>query len=321
MTTARNNRTLFLFFLFILFIATGFRSNAQSDVKLSAKIDATKITVGDQARLFIEAQYNQMHEKLQWAVLPDTFNHLEIVEKGKIDTVKQGDVITLKQRLLVTGFDSGAYTIPSFLFSVIPNSGSSYTLQTDSFMLSVSTVPVDTTKGYYGIKGIMAVKSSWRDYIWFFVGAAVFIILIIFVVQYFLRNRKAAMPEIKPSAPAESLHDRYMRLLGALDQKQLWQQNQVKEYYVQLTDLVRDYIEKRFQTPAMELTTDELLDKVNRRSDMQPYYRILATILRTGDLAKFAKAQPLQHEHIETMESAKQFIAATKPELTETTSN
>src|SRR5690606_35255576 len=147
-------------------IATGFSATAQ-DAKVTARIDAARITVGDQARLFIEVQNNPATGKLQWASIPDTFNNLEIVEKGNIDTVTQGNTVTYKQRLLITGFDSGAYTIPAFMFPVIPNQGNTYAIQTDSFRLEVSTVAVDTTKPFRGIKDIMYVKSTWKDYIWY----------------------------------------------------------------------------------------------------------------------------------------------------------
>jgi len=320
MNMARNMPPVSRFFLFISLIFCSYFSFAQNgDVKLNAKIDAANITVGDQAHIFIEAQYNQMKGKLQWAEIPDTFNHLEVVEKGKIDTLKQGDLVTLKQRLSVTGFDSGSFVVPSFLFSAIPNSGSSYTVATDSFQLLVQTVAVDTTKGYKPIKGIIMVKSSWKDYIWLIIGGIVFLVLLIFIVQYFIRNRKTPAPEIKPAAPLETLQEKYNRLLTELDQKQLWQNNQVKEYYVQLTDILRDYIEKRFQTPAMELTTDELLYKAALRSDMQPYQGMLSNTLRMADLAKFAKAQPLPQEHMQAMESVREFVNTTKLVITETT--
>src|SRR6185312_11881280 len=78
----------------------------------TARMDATSITVGDQARLFIDVQHNPATGNLVWANIPDTFNHLEVVEKGKIDTLKQGNTITYRQRLLITGFDSGVFKIP-----------------------------------------------------------------------------------------------------------------------------------------------------------------------------------------------------------------
>ncbi len=149
-------------------------SFAQGDAKAGARLDANQIVVGDQARLFIQVQNNPSLGRLQWATIPDSFNNLEIVERGKIDTTRQGDIVTYRQRLLITGFDSGVFKIPAFVFPVIPNTGAAYTVQTDSFGLLVQTVEVDTTKGFKGIKGIVYVKSNWLDYIWFIVGGGVY---------------------------------------------------------------------------------------------------------------------------------------------------
>jgi hypothetical protein len=102
-------------------------------------------------------------------------------------------------------------------------------------------------------------------------------------------------------------------MLSELESKQLWQQQQVKEYYIELTDIVRNYIEDRFKTPAMELTTDELLQKAKVHRDLIPYYGLLSIILQTADLAKFAKAQPLPQEHTDAIDKARELVVSSKP--------
>ncbi len=299
----------------ILFVAglllLSFPTFAQGDAHAGARIDAKQIAVGDQARLFIEVQNNPSTGALQWAAIPDTFNNLEVVEKDKIDTIKNGAMVTYRQRLLITGFDSGLFKIPAFVFAVIPNSGTAYTVQTDSFTLLVQTMAVDTTKGFKGIKGIISVKSTWMDYIGYIIGGIVLIVLVVFVTLYFIRNRKAA--PAKPRGPVESLQDYTLRLLRELEARQLWQSQQVKEYYVQLTEIIRNYIEARFNTPALELTTDELLYKAQFHREMQPYLGLLTELLNIADLAKFAKFQPMPQDMTDAMEKAKEFVDRSRP--------
>ncbi len=310
------NRRLFLL---AVFVVISLCTLAQGDTRVSARLDVRQITVGDQARLFLEARHNPATGKLQWPVMIDTFNKLEIVEKGKIDTLKEGDKTLYRQRLLITGFDSGLFKIPPFQFAIVPPSGNPYIAQTDSFQLLVQTVAVDTNKAFKPIKNIIFVKASWLDYIWYIIGGLILIGLVVFITIYFMRNRKAAPPV--PKGPVISLQDRTLGLLAELDAQQLWQKNQVKEYYVSLTDIVRGYIEERFQTPAMELTTDELLYKVQLHRELQPYHTMLSVILTTADLAKFAKGQPLPQEHFDAMENAKIFVDSSRPKpvFTETT--
>src|ERR1700748_1316302 len=136
-------RSKSIFLLSALFFFA-LRATAQGDAKVSARIDATHIMVGDQVCLFLEVEQNPNTGKQQWATIPDSFNNLEVVEKGKIDTTRQGSIVVYRQRLLITGFDSGVFKIPAFTFSEIPNSGNAYTLQSDSFNIVVQTVAVDT---------------------------------------------------------------------------------------------------------------------------------------------------------------------------------
>jgi hypothetical protein len=169
-----------------------------------------------------------------------------------------------------------------------------------------------------GIKEIIPVKSTWRDYIWLIIGGLLFIVLAAFVAWYFIRHKKTAIPVSVPKAPAETLQERTLRLLNELDRQQLWQSNRIKEYYSGLTDILRNYIEERFQTPAMELTTDQILSKAKGHPEMRHHYDQLANTLYTADLAKFAKAQPLPYEHTRAMELTKAFVVATRPVITET---
>ncbi|GAA4468063.1 hypothetical protein GCM10023093_24960 [Nemorincola caseinilytica] len=301
--------------LVVLLLAGVSPAYAQPDATVNTRLDVRQIMVGDQARLFIEVKNKPALGTLYWAKIPDTFNKLEVVERGKIDTLVAGDVVTYKQRLLVTGFDSGMFRIPSFFFPMRTPAGDSFYVQTDSFDLLVQTVAVDTTQNFKPIKSIIYVKPSWLDHIWYIVGALALIVITALVIVYLVKNKKPA--PVVPEGPKETLQQHSLRMLNELEAKQLWQNQQVKEYYSELTDIVRNYIEARFATPAMELTTDELLHKAQMHRDLMPYYGILSTILHTADLAKFAKAQPLPQEHTDAIDKARQLVVSSTPVITE----
>lgn len=297
-----------LFFCLLIQVAASAQPAA-----VQAQTDAKKIMIGDQVRMFITARQDTAQGRLVWAVLPDTFNSLEIVEQGKIDTSINGSIKEYKQRLLITGFDSGAFTIPRFTFTSIPNSGNADTLLTDSFIINVQTVAVDTNKPFRGIKGIIEVKSTWKDYLWLIIAGVVLIALVIFVIYYFRKNKGTKAPVVGPPPKVETPSEKALRLLDELEQKQLWQKDEIKAYYSELTDILRIYIEERFRTPAMELTSDELLASVRTHTNMAVQHNRVASILNTADLAKFAKAQPLPQEHIEAMENTRKFVEETRP--------
>ncbi len=291
-------------------------ARAQQDATVSAHVDAGRIVIGERARVFIELQHNSARSRVEWSVIPDTFNSLEVVAKSLIDTLRQGDIVTYKQQLQVTGFDSGSFVIPPFSFTIIPaGKDTPYIIRTEPHELLLETVPVDTTQGYKGIKEIIYVEASWLDHIGWIAGGAALLAAIALIIYLLARRKKRPAPVPGPSLPPETMQQKYFRLLQELEQQQLWQGNQVKAYYVALTDVLRNYIEERFRTPAMELTTDEILDKARIHTDMRTHLYLLEQILRTADLAKFAKAQPLPHEHAAAMDATRKFITVTLPEI------
>lgn len=300
------NRILFSL-LFLSLCALCGVSSAQLPT-LHTKVDAQQIIVGDQLRYFITLQTKKGGPAIQWPKFSDTFNSLEIVEKGKIDTSINGDQIEYKQRLLITGFDSGSFLIPRFAFMA-----ASDTLFTDSFRVAVNTVDVDTSKAFKDIKGVTEVTTSWRDYIGVIAGVAVAVIALVLLFVYLLRKRKPVATEAP--RPQESVDQRALRLLDELEAKQLWQQDKPKQYYTELSEIVRQYIEVRFDTNAMELTTDELLRKAKKHREMTFFLQSLRPLLHAADLAKFAKANPLPQEHIEALELARNFVRVSKPKV------
>lgn len=291
----------------ILFIAG--KGQAQSgDASVTLSADKDHIIVGDEAHLILSLQHNPSLSKVSWPSMPDSFGKLEVLKKDRIDTVKQGSFVIYKQVLSVTAFDSGMHVIPPVQVRVQPLNGTQYDIQSGGLDILVQTVAVDTTKDIKPIKGILAVKTSWLDNLEWIIGAIVFFIALT-VATYFLRRRKpVAAP---PPPPVKPIHIRFTERLDALEAKQLWQKGSVKEYYVELTDILREYIEERFGVPALERTTGELMVTASQHPQLCRHTKPLFEILSTADMAKFARAQPLPSEHAAAMQLTKDFIKET----------
>jgi hypothetical protein len=107
------------------------------------------------------------------------------------------------------------------------------------------------------------------------------------------------------------LHERTLNALEAVRAKQLWQQGQVKQYHSEITDILRDYIERRYGVAAMERTTDELLAAL-KGSAMEGGERDrLGNLLRLADLVKFAKYTAVPAENEQLLEGAMTLVRNT----------
>lgn len=310
-----NLKNKFFFLAGIALSVISFQKAHAQSPSVKAFTDERKIVIGDQVRLFLEVKPNAKSDKVEWAQIPDSIHGLEIVEKGKIDTIVSGNTFSLKQRLLVTGFDSGRFYIPAFRFQVTSN-GQVQELLTDSIPIEIQTVPVDTTKAFKPIKGIEEIKFSIWEYWMQILAGLILIGFIVFLVFYFLKNKKTAIPSKAIKTPPEKAHDKALRLLKELKEKQYMQQGRSKEYFTEISDIVRTYLEERFSITAMEQTTDELLSLLKKQTDSKAELRKirpeLKLILRTSDLAKFAKANPLPDEYEACYDAAVEVVRRTQ---------
>ena len=94
-----------------------------------------------------------------------------------------------------------------------------------------------------------------------------------------------------------------------------WQKEDVKSYYTELTDALRIYMQERFGFNAMEMTSDEIIDKLNEQQDKE-WIDELRTLFNMSDLVKFAKYKPLINENDMNLINAIEFINKTKVEET-----
>jgi hypothetical protein len=106
--------------------------------------------------------------------------------------------------------------------------------------------------------------------------------------------------------------------LDRLKSEKSWKAGKNKKYYTDLTDILRKYIERRFQFNALEMTTDEILALFKRDKSTQSVYQNLSQILQLADLVKFAKIEPLESENELSMINSYLFVNQTKQEEVKT---
>jgi hypothetical protein len=119
-----------------------------------------------------------------------------------------------------------------------------------------------------------------------------------------------------PSKPKEPAHIIALRELDRIKNEKLWQKDKIKEFYSDVTETLRIYIEDRFDIPAMEQTTDEILTNFKYRKELinEKLFGNLSQILSLADLVKFAKYIPLPDDNNMTLVEAYFFVNATKKE-------
>ncbi|MBI9040756.1 hypothetical protein [Lutibacter sp.] len=275
-------KKLFLFSIFFI----GLLSYSQEN-PVSISVDKTSIKIGEQIQFKIAVKGNSN------IVFPtiklDSLGKVELVEALPTDTLKS----QLEKKYLLTSFDSGVYIIPRQQILI---NNSKYL--TDSLLINVATVQVDTLKQkMFEIKSIKSEPKTFDDYkhlLWWLL----LLVALIGVALYFIFRKKKEKEIVVYVAPIQEAFKR----LKELDEKQLLQQNKVKIYYSELTDIVRTYIEKDINIPALESTTNELIETINDFNESsnigisKETIQQLKRVLQSADLVKFAKSNPIVEE-------------------------
>jgi hypothetical protein len=300
-----------------VFIFAGFTFQASSQrVKVRATLDSLRILIGDQINLKLEVE-KPAGLKVDFPQIPDSLSgKIEVLKRSPIDTIKmKGEIQKLVSNLLITCFDSGQYRIPPFRFN-IQEPGKNDSVFTNWLVLNVMTFKIDTTRGPADIKPPFEAPLTLKEVTPYILGI-ILIGALLFLILYSIKRKKKNQPLfILPSKPKEPAHLVALRELDRIKEEKIWQKDKIKEYYSEVTEVLRVYIEDRFGIPAMEQTSGEILTsfEFNRNLISDKTKQYLVKILPLADLVKFAKYFPLPDDHSIVLANAYLFVNETKPE-------
>ena len=289
-----------------------------SSAQVTTSIDSTSIKIGEQ----ITYQINVEADSTDLVVFPEeqTFQPLEMIESYQIDTTKNNAKFNLIKRYGLTQFDSGRYTIPKQKILI-----GKRTFLTDSIIVEVNNVVIDTTKqGLFDIKPFTRVdKSSSQWWIYLLYGLLA-LALLGFILYWFIWRKKPLSEDEKIALLPP--YDRAKLALQKLEESDYLKQEELKDYYSELTLIIRKYLDEKVYDHSLESTTDELIDRLNLLKEgnqidlSKESIKNIEGILKRADLVKFAKSSPdiaLANLDRTTIDSEIDHVKEALPEPTE----
>jgi len=302
-------RKILLLFTFILLWV----ANAVAHVSVSVKIDSTAILIGQQAHISLKVVADA-NQHVAFPVFPNKHinSFVEVLNEKVSDSEKlnNGQQISVTKVYTITAFNSGLYYIPPFKVRVRKQVYSSNTLA-----LKVATMDIDTLHldKFFGPKDIAPVPFSWGDWKGLFLLSLLLIVMLLAIVYLFMQvhNKRPILKRfrIKPALPP---HQWAMNEIQKINHKKEVHEDS-KEYYTQLTNILRTYIQKRYGFNAREMTSSEIISQLTKQQDNKSVQE-LQQLFETSDLAKFAKLRTMLNENDENLYKAVDFIKSTKIE-------
>ncbi len=303
--------------IFVCLFFFSYNGSAQTTPKISSEVDTTFIKIGDQLtfKVIVEVDSTDM------VIFPEgqTFSPLETVEAYATDTTRKKDRITLLKTYALTQFDSGSYKLPAQRIEI---NGKGFF--TDSLQIDVATVAVDTlAQQMFDIKPLIQVEKS-NSNLWKIILGILAILAVIGALVYWFILRKKQLTEKEQEALLPP-YDRALLELKKLDNSKYLIQDEYKQYYSELTDIVRSYLEEDVNVSALESTTDELITKLEMLKDAgeleldNDTIKQFKSILQTADLVKFAKSKPPTNVAKQDRKAVEQIVVKTHEAIPEPT--
>ena len=303
---------------FLLYLCFGFvtaLSSAQS-VIVKAELDSMMMWVGQQTGLHVEVTCDA-GQTVSFPAYRDTIvKGLEIIPPVITDTQYVND----KQRMVITRdytvtcFDSALIYIPYIPVTV---DGQEYQSNRLALAFMSYDIPEENEKQIFGPKENM--KTPVRLYevkglALYWMLAAIAIIAALYLIVRF-RDDKPIIRRIKVEARIPA-HVRAISGIEELRQSGGPHSEDSKSYYTQLTDILREYINERFGFNATEMTSYEILERLEESRDKESLSE-LRDLLSTADMVKFAKFKPMLNENDQNLINALEFVNETKIEVPE----
>lgn len=311
--------------LTLLCIAT-----ASAKVSVTARLDSVNLLMGKLTTLSLEVVQDKGKpggfpmfkdvdpSKGYVGVCGDS---IELRTSYKADTIELGsNRIQINYQVPLQAFDSGTFRLPQFVYVSESDSARSNALTLN--VVPVNVTAEDPIAGFAQVadpenSSVLDVVPDWiYDYWWIILILALAIIGALWAMKRYKKEGTVLKKKPQPSP-----YEVAITKLRELKSKNLWEQGMEKEYFTQLTEILRVYLDRRFGINAMEMTSREIMDHLYN-SDVKDKRDYVRQILSVADFVKFAKVRPLPADNIAAYDNAVKFIEETKPlPVTETEDN
>ncbi len=286
--------------------ATSPQAASGRSATVRTQVDTTLITLGDPVRMSVRIEH-AIGARVVW---PDSIDvsPFEVLSAEAGEPAAQGGRAVTTAELTLTAFELGTLDIPPIPIEVVGPDGTER-VTTDRFVIDIQSVGADEGGDIRGIRGPLALPGGVRE-----IGLGLLLVLaallVAFGVYRYWKTRRDVAAGI---ATVRLPHEIALEALGELASSDHLVRGEVKEYHIELSDILRHYIERRFAVPALEMTTRQVTRGLERQGAPAEFRARLASFLQRADMVKFAKVRPGHEASRELLEEGRALVVMTVP--------
>lgn len=300
-------------FLVFLFLTNGSAfSQSSSPVSVESRIDKTTITIGDTVRYHVRLS-RAPNVQVRWPGLAANLGAFEIRDYDKPEPREEKESIIEEVAYTISTFDTGTFVIPPLALQYLALPDTAWRqLETERLEIRVNSVLPSEAGDIRNVKAPWELPRDWRTIILISAIAAA-VLLLAGLGYYWWRRRQGKGLLPKSEEPKRPAHELALEELQQLRASDLLQRGEVKAFYSILSEIVRRYIEGRYEVMALEMTTYEVNQALRKVESNLNACDEAREILEASDLVKFAKLIPPIEQGETLINRAEAFVEATKP--------
>lgn len=282
------------------------------ELKVTAELDSVLMTQGYCTDLRVRVLGPSDARTIDWPQAGGRLGGIDVTSVSQtsedLGNGRRETVYTLR----LQPFDPDTVTLPPL--RVVSGSD---TAASRELVLKVLPAELDSLKDIHPIEGPVSYQRKWYD--WIPQGVTdywAWILLVLGLVAagvaawlYFRRGGTVTVRRKRVIPPYELAISR----LGRLKERRLAESGHEKEYYTELTDILRQYLDGRFGINAMEMSSTEIMHTLRHNEATRMSADRMKSVLEVADFVKFARMRPLPDDNIKSFNSAMAFVEDTKP--------
>ena len=281
------------------------------NISVSATTDTTTYKVGD----YIKYQIEVKHDKVISVNMPLVKHSIKVLEYIQTLPSERNETDTQvieRYNFIFSKYDSAKVTIPAITLEYITGRTISKKLiRTNPVTITIRTLPVNAQEDIRDVKDPLKLPLNWL-----LISAIAVIVLLLLGLLYYLykryKNKKALKENILPEIKIPP-YEIALAHLHELEEKKLWQNGFVKQYHSEVTEIVRQYFEERFNFRALEMTSAEILGVLSYMEEGKIIVQTSDNFFSNADLVKFAKFEPMPKVNDAMMNQAYEIVNQTIP--------
>jgi len=242
----------------------------------------------------------------------DSIKVLEYIQTLPSERNETDTQVTERYNFIFSKYDSAMVTIPSITLEYI--TGRTITkklIRTNPVTITIRTLPVNAQEDIRDVKDPLKLPLNWL-----LISVIAVLILLLAVLLYYLYERYKKKKALKENILPEIRIPPYeiaLAHLHELEEKKLWQNGFIKQFHSEVTEIVRQYFEERFNFRALEMTSAEILAVLSYMEEGKRIVRTSDNFFSNADLVKFAKFEPMPKVNDEMINQAYEIVNQTIP--------